>query len=162
MTLEGNVLIRAILMRLKGQCEFKVGYKHSVIFIPYFTSSIHELANDIHVTVHRDGFLKIKPTICTNFSNLFWNEILHVSDSSSVHHQEFFTVHTAMVYVSKPVWHIPLLCVQWKTLDDGQRNCLKHVEIHSKNTFEKLVHLIGFIYIYIYIYIYYIYWYYKI
>ena len=23
----------------------------------------------------------------------------HVSDSSSVHHQEFFTVHTAMVYV---------------------------------------------------------------
>ena len=27
----------------------------------------------------------------------FWNETLHVSDSSSVHHQEFFTVHTAMV-----------------------------------------------------------------
>jgi len=26
-------------------------------------------------------------------------ELLHVSDSSSVHHQEFFTVHTAMVYV---------------------------------------------------------------
>jgi len=24
---------------------------------------------------------------------------LHVSDSSSVHHQEFFSVHTAMVYV---------------------------------------------------------------
>ena len=24
---------------------------------------------------------------------------LHVSDSSSVHHQEFFTVHTAMVHV---------------------------------------------------------------
>jgi hypothetical protein len=29
----------------------------------------------------------------------FWNETLHVSDSSSVHHQEFLTVHTAMVYV---------------------------------------------------------------
>ena len=28
-----------------------------------------------------------------------WNETLHVSDSSSVHHQEFFTVHTAVVYV---------------------------------------------------------------
>ena len=24
-----------------------------------------------------------------------WNKILHVSDSSSLHHQEFFTVHTA-------------------------------------------------------------------
>jgi hypothetical protein len=28
-----------------------------------------------------------------------WNETLHVSDSSSVHHQEYITVHTAMVYV---------------------------------------------------------------
>jgi len=30
-------------------------------------------------------------------SNLFWNETLYVSESSSVHHQEFFTVPTAMV-----------------------------------------------------------------
>ena len=94
----------------------------------------------------------------------FWNQILHVSNSSSVHHQEFFTVHTAMVYVkhvcwqlasrsicscsptvSKPVWHIPLLYLQWKSPDDGHRNCPKHVEIHSKNKFEKLVHLVGFI-----------------
>ena len=47
--------------------------------------------------------------------------------------------------VSKPVWHIPLLCVQWKTSDVGQRNCPKHVEFYSKNKFEKLVHLVGFI-----------------
>ena len=47
--------------------------------------------------------------------------------------------------VSKPVWHIPLLCVHWKTPDDGQRNCPKHVEFYSKNKFEKLVHLVGFI-----------------
>jgi len=32
-----------------------------------------------------------------------------------------------------------------KTPDDGQRNCPKHVEFHSKNKFEKLVHLVGFI-----------------
>jgi hypothetical protein len=32
-----------------------------------------------------------------------------------------------------------------KTPDDGQRNCPKHVQFHSKNKFEKLVHLIGFI-----------------
>jgi len=98
-----------------------------------------------------------------------------VSNNSSVHHQEFCTEHTAMVYiiqvcwqlasrirvelysilpvptwsfsqaVSKPVWHIPLLCVQWKTPDDGQRNCPKHVEFYSKNKLEKLVHLVGFI-----------------
>jgi len=47
--------------------------------------------------------------------------------------------------VSKPVWHIPLLCVQWRTRDDGQRNCPKHAEFHSKNKFEKLVHIVGFI-----------------
>ena len=40
---------------------------------------------------------------------------------------------------------IPLLCVQWKTADDGQRNCPKHVEFYSKDKFEKLVHLVGFI-----------------
>jgi len=71
-------------------------------------------------------------------------------DSSSVHRQEFFTVHTAIhtvlltaceQAVSKPVWHIPLLCVQSKTPDDGQRNCEKHVEFYSKNKFGKLVHL---------------------
>jgi len=32
-----------------------------------------------------------------------------------------------------------------KTLNDGQKNCLKHVEFRSKNKFEKLVHLVGFI-----------------
>jgi len=46
---------------------------------------------------------------------------------------------------AKPVWHIPLLCVQWKTPDDGHRNCPKHVEFYSKNKFEKLVHLFGFV-----------------
>jgi len=30
---------------------------------------------------------------------IFLNKTLHVSDSFSVHHQEFSTVHTAMVYV---------------------------------------------------------------
>jgi len=46
-----------------------------------------------------------------------------------------------------PVWHIRLLHVQWKTPDDGQRNCPKHTEFHSTIKFQKLVHLgvVGFI-----------------
>jgi len=32
-----------------------------------------------------------------------------------------------------------------KTPDDGQRICPKHVEFYSKNKFEKLMHLVGFI-----------------
>ena len=47
--------------------------------------------------------------------------------------------------IIKTVWHIPLLCLQWRTPDDGQRKYLKHVEFYSKNKFEKLVHLVGFI-----------------
>jgi hypothetical protein len=45
-------------------------------------------------------FFVIKPTRCTNFTNLFWYENLHVSDSSSVHHQEFIhcTLSNGMSY----------------------------------------------------------------
>ena len=32
-----------------------------------------------------------------------------------------------------------------KNSNDGKRNCPKHVEFYSKNKFEKLVHLVGFI-----------------
>ena len=34
-------------------------------------------------------FFIIKQNKCTNFTNLFCHETLHVSDSSPVHHQEF-------------------------------------------------------------------------
>jgi len=43
-------------------------------------------------------FFVIKPTRCTNFTNLFCHETLHVSDSSSVHHQEF--IHCLSIYLS--------------------------------------------------------------
>ena len=48
----------------------------------------------------------VKPIRCTNFSILFWNENLHVSVSSSVHHQDLFTVHTAMVCVIQVCWQL--------------------------------------------------------
>jgi hypothetical protein len=87
-------------------------------------------------------------------------------DSFSVHHQESSTVHTAigichtgyadsLLVGSGCSILIPLasckhclyilLGVQCETPDDGQRNCPKHVEFYSKNKFEKLVHLVGFI-----------------
>jgi hypothetical protein len=37
------------------------------------------------------------------------------------------------------------VCTLKEPPDDGQRNCPKHVESYSKNKFEKLVHLVGFI-----------------
>ena len=109
------------------------------------------------------------PKRCTNFSNLFleWNStrfgeflcpssgVFHCTHSNDICHRGLLTVceqsqdgvtsRSYLQVVRKPVWHIPLVCVQWKTPDDGQRNCPKHVEFYSKNKFEKLVHLVGFI-----------------
>jgi hypothetical protein len=44
-------------------------------------------------------FLFNKTIRLTNFPNLFCQETLHVSGSSSAHRQEFSTVHSALVYV---------------------------------------------------------------
>jgi len=103
--------------------------------------------------------LIIKPTRYTNFSNLFleYNSKFFgqfLCPSSAVFHCTHSNVicHTGLrsgsgrnysQAVSKHVWHIPLLCVQWKTPDDGQRNCLKHVEFYSKNKLRKVVHIVG-------------------
>ena len=125
---------------------------------------------DVQVTVYRDKCLYQNQLDALISQVYFWNKTLHVSDSSSVHHQEFFyckhsngICHRGLLTaceqdqdgtavpsrscsqaVSKFLWHIPLLCVQWKTSDDGQRNCPKHVEFYSQNRFEKLVRLVGF------------------
>ena len=39
-------------------------------------------------------------------SSWFYYKNLHVSESFSVHHKEFFTVHTAMVYVIQVCWQL--------------------------------------------------------
>ena len=41
--------------------------------------------------------------------------------------------------------YIIFVCTVKKTPEDGKRNCPKRVEFYSKNKFEKLVHLVGFI-----------------
>jgi len=67
--------------------------------------------------IHKKSFeewtkvIIINRTRCTNISIYFWDKTLHVSDSSSVHHQEFFTVHTAMTYViQEPSWSYKSYC----------------------------------------------------
>jgi hypothetical protein len=54
---------------------------------------------DVHVTVHRDKLLIINQLDVLISQIYFERKNLHVSDSSSVHHQELLTVHTAVVYV---------------------------------------------------------------
>jgi hypothetical protein len=68
---------------------------------------------------------------------------LSIISSFSLYTQQWYMWHKSAV--STHVWHIPLMCVQWKSPDDRQRNCPKHVKFYSKNKFEKLAHLVGFI-----------------
>jgi len=76
---------------------------------------------------------------------MFHTVPLSIISSFSLYTQTMVPSWSCSQDVSKHVWHIPLLCVRWKTPVDGQRNCPKHVEVYSKNKFEKLLHLVGFI-----------------
>jgi hypothetical protein len=91
--------------------------------------------------------LIIKPTRCTNFSNFFLNETLRVSDSSSVHHQELFTVHSAVLLESclqSCMTYTIAVCTMnnsWLWTEELSETC----SVSFQNKFEKLVHLNGFI-----------------
>ena len=138
------------------------------MFIEYMTLS----GFDVHVTVHRDKFLQSNQLRSLIPHIYFWNKTINVSESSCAHHQQFFTVHTAIAIChtgsadsllaisgGKCSILIPLassqrnlyelyvlLCVQCQTLDDGQIYCPKHVQSYSKIKFEKSVLLFGFCY----------------
>jgi len=58
---------------------------------------------------------------------------------------QFYLLNTYSFSTCGPVIIYQLLCIQYKTPDDGQKTSLKHVEFYSKNRFAKLVHLVGFI-----------------
>jgi len=113
-------------------------------------AALRKLINKVY-----SGVLITKPTRRINFSNLFWNKTLHVSDSSSVSHQECFTVHTAMVYVVQVCWQLAscqqscttytiAVCTvkhSWWLTEELSKTC----RILFQNKFDKLVHLVGFV-----------------
>jgi hypothetical protein len=79
--LQGNLVVRGTvaehrsnLADLKAQHSIH-GLNSSLFsvslsyYAPSVTMNVKHL--DVHVNVHRDKFLIIKPTRCTNFSNLF-------------------------------------------------------------------------------------------
>jgi len=94
------------------------------------------------------NFFVIKPTRCTNFTNLFCPETVHVSDSSSVHHQEFIHCRLSSGLCHRFVDSFqagPLLNIQWINswwwTDELSKTCT----VSWQNKFVKLLHLVGFI-----------------
>ena len=63
---------------------------------------------------------------------MFWTVPLSIIRSYSLYAQEWYISYRFVdsLRAGSPV--------------DGQRKCLKHVEFHFQNKFEKLVHLVGF------------------
>jgi hypothetical protein len=119
--------------------------------ILYFLSSKLSLQNRLFIN-NLKVFLIIKPTRCIDFSNLFleWNsacfgQLLCPSSGVLRCTHSNGTCHTSLLTACEQDQDVTLLCVQWRTPDDGQSNCQKHAEFHSKNKFEKSMHLVGFI-----------------
>ena len=55
-------------------------------------------------------------------------------------------IRNLVLYTQQNLYDIYLLlCMQYKTPDNGQKICPKRIEFYSKNKFEKLVYFIGFI-----------------
>ena len=91
-------------------------------------------------------FRTVPLSIIRSFHCTHSNGICHTLLQTACEQDQDGTSWSCSQAVCKSVWHIPLLCVQWKTPDDGQRSCPKHADFRSKNKFEKLVHIVGFIY----------------
>jgi hypothetical protein len=76
----------------------------------------------------------------------FGNETPHVSDSSSVHHQEVFTIPSAMVYVIQVCRQLSSRSrIRTELLMTDRGTVRKVWSFISKTKFEKLVYLVGFI-----------------
>ena len=73
--------------------------------------------------------------------NLSRCTVTRTSISSMPNRQrKYISIRTPKKYCKRPtrqygITHTPLLCVQWKTPDDRQRNFPKHLEVPSKISF---------------------------
>jgi hypothetical protein len=94
--------------------------------------SVHIFQSSDHVNI-KDNFI-IKPTRCTNFSNLFleWN---------STYFREFLCPSSGVFHCthSNGICHTGLLTA----CEQDVPSCPKHVEFYFKNKVDKLVHLVG-------------------
>jgi len=113
-------------------------------------------------------FFIIKSNRCINFPTLLRHETLHLSGSSSAHHQEFVhctlgigICHTGMKRafeqdkdvpswscskaLFEPVWHIPVPSVQWTNSWWWAEELPETCRISCWSKVGKLVHLVSFI-----------------
>ena len=124
---------------------------------------------DVQMTVQRVKFLKLYKLHALISQICFWNKttrfgqflcpssgVFHCTHSNGICHTGLLTAceqHqdgtgldlTLLASCQQTCMAYTIAMCTVRTLDDGQRNCPKHVEFYSKIKFEKSVHLVGFI-----------------
>jgi len=83
-----------------------------LLLILYYNQQMHNF--DVHVTMHCDKFLIIKPTRCTNFSNSFGRNsicfrqflcpssgVFHCTHSNGICQQNLYDIYQCCVYSEK-------------------------------------------------------------
>jgi len=127
------------------QCINFILFWNDTLHVSDGLSVHHQEFKTVHIAT---GICQTDAAVCL-LAGTRWNLQFHPTTPPSLtvcEHDQYGTPSwSCSQAVWKPVWHIPLLCVQWKTPDDWQSDCPKHVEFYFKNKFEKLVHLLGFI-----------------
>ena len=75
--------------RTDGRTDRSTERRNKQMVVITFEYCAYESYCFVFVRNHFLPLFIIKPTRCTNFPNLFRHETLHVSGSSTAHHQEF-------------------------------------------------------------------------
>jgi len=65
--------------------------------------------------------------------------------SSGICRTGLLTAHNSQSCQQTCTTYTTVVCTSEKLLMMDRGNCLKHVEYYSKNKFEKLVHIVGFV-----------------
>jgi len=126
-----------------------------------WTASFCQRISDFKQENSSSLFLVIKPTGCTDLSKFILGMKLYMFQTVPLSIIRSFSLYTQQWYMSYRFADILWAGSGWNTVpscsyttamckaensDDGRRNCMKHIEFHSKKlNFEKLVHLVGFI-----------------
>ena len=105
-------LLYKAIFRMQSKRRFDIQFvflRHCKLFV----KTRFELQPEDGIIKEPKHFYIIKPTRCTNCTNLFCHETLRVSNSSSVHHQEFIhctlsndICHTEISQTGKNYWCI--------------------------------------------------------
>ena len=120
----------------------------STYFIIFCMPGIVQSVFYLHVTMHRNIFLIIKPTRCTNFTNLFWHETLGQFLCSSSGAGPGWNccsilvllescLQTCMTYTNAECTVNKLLMMD--------RGAVRNCRVSCQNKFVRLVYLVGFL-----------------